>query len=46
MDLVSRVREYMKANNLRDLSFMDYGESTKVTYSFKDGYTTKERMAQ
>ena len=36
-DIIAIVRNYMKKHNLRDLNFNDYGESTKVTFSYNDG---------
>lgn len=39
---VHAVRRWMKKNNIRNLCFEDFGESTKFTVSYHDGKTSKE----
>ena len=41
---VHAIRRYMKDNNLRALHFEDYGESMKLTVSYKDGKTMIEKQ--
>lgn len=42
LDIVHEIRRYMQKSNLRSLSFEEFGESLKITFSYIDGKTSEE----